>query len=490
VLFKKAKEGVDKKTGGKYPAMDAILKAVAAGAAGGHEAGSKVEREEFGKLGMTDVSAALRGIFFSQTATKKSPYGKPARDVKQVGVLGAGLMGAGIAQVSAKSGYRVVLKDQTAEALARGEAQIAANLAPAVKRRRMRAFERDQLLSRVIGVTDDMPTWPKHLAKSDLVIEAVFESMELKHKVVREIEPLLRDDAVLATNTSALPIGDIAAAAARPGQILGMHYFSPVDKMPLLEIIPHAGTSDEALAVAFEVGRKQGKTVIIVKDVPGFYVNRCLGPFMVESIALLQEGAPIDKLDSAMKKAGFPVGPITLADEVGMDVALKVSQFLSDKLDDRMQGADGHMMEEIVKSGALGRKAGKGFFLYGGKGKGRQPNPEAAAIVKKYVDSGPGATADADTLVARMIARFTNEAVRCLEDGIIRSPGDGDIGAVFGMGFPPFLGGPFRHIDQRGAQAVADEMARFADEIGPQFAPPQLLLDHAKSGKPFHAPRD
>lgn len=228
LLFKKAGEQIQKQSGGHYPAMDSIVKAVRAGVEGGYEKGSKVEREEFGKLGMTPVSEALRGIFFSMTATKKSPYGKPKHDVKQVGVLGAGLMGAGIAQVSAKANYRVVLKDQNAEALARGESQIATNLAPLVKKRRMPAFERDQLLSRVVGVTADDPVWEKHISKCDLVLEAVFESMDLKHQVVKEIEPLLRDNAVLATNTSALPIADIATAAKRPENILGMHYVSAV----------------------------------------------------------------------------------------------------------------------------------------------------------------------------------------------------------------------------------------------------------------------
>ena len=285
-----------------------------------------------------------------QTATKKNPYGRPAAPTATVGVLGAGLMGAGIAQVTAAAGTGVVLKDRDAAAVARGEKQISANLQGAVKKRRMTQFDKDRVLSRVIGVGDGDASWRTHLGRADVVVEAVFEDLGLKHRVIKEIEPLLRPDAVFASNTSALPIASIATAAAVPSRVLGMHYFSPVDKMvrvrggcaglgalppppprgrgsrhvrpsppalqPLLEIIPHAGTSPAALAKAYDLGLRQGKTVIVVKDVPGFYVNRALAPWATEALLLVEQGVSPEALDKAVRAFGYPVGPVTLADEV------------------------------------------------------------------------------------------------------------------------------------------------------------------------------
>ena len=328
----------------------------------------------------------------------------------------------------------------------------------------------------------------------------------------------------------------VAEAAKRPERVIGMHYFSPVDKMPLLEIITHEGTSKDAAALATSVGLKQGKTVIVVKDVPGFFVNRCLGPFMVEAIALLQDGVPVEKLDKTMKGFGLPVGPITLADEVGIDVAAHVAEFMGDKIGNRMdvrsvsvlavavrlwtagcgctgcgcdavdvahlaalaswlavvdcvqQGADPAAMQSMVKAGLFGRKTGKGFYTYG-PGKARNLNPEVAGLLKPFIRSDAGATFSNEVITDRMMLRFMNEAFYCLQDDIITGPVDGDIGSVFGMGFPPFLGGPFRYCDQLCAQAVVDKMNKYADEVGPHFAPAQILVDLAKSGGKFH-PRD
>lgn len=501
VLFDQAGKKIAKAAGGHYPSPPAILECVREGVEKGHTAGSAKEAQYFGKLGMTTASQALRGIFFAQTATKKNPFGKPSGgDVKTIGVLGAGLMGAGIAQVSANAGLRVVLKDKDRKGLARGEKQVADSLAARVKKRSMSAFDRDATLSRIIGVTDEDASWTKHMGRADIVLEAVFEDLGLKHRVIKDVEPHMHPRAVFATNTSAIPIGSIATAATRPERVVGMHYFSPVDKMPLLEVIPHAGTAPDAAAVAVEAGYKQGKTVIVVKDVPGFYVNRCLGPFMSEGFALVQSGVAPETLDRALKSFGMPVGPITLADEVGVDVAYHTAKTLSGALGDRMAGSNQAAIKEMVDKKLLGRKTGKGFYLYdsgaggsggkGGKGKGKETktvNPDALEIMARYRSGTGGESLDAKTLQERMLLRFVKECILCLQDGVIRSAGDGDIGAVFGIGFPPFLGGPFRYVDLMGAAAVADSMKRYADTVGPYFAPPQLLLDLAAKNGKFHS---
>ena len=354
-------------------------------------------------------------------------------------------------------------------------------------------YERDAMLSRVTGLTDNDSAWAKHFGQADMVIEAVFEDMAVKHKVVAEMEAVLPPHAIIASNTSTLPIGEIAAKAARPENIVGMHYFSPVDKMPLLEVIPHAGTSKEVCAAAVDVGLRQGKTVIAVKDVPGFYVNRCLGPCMVEACALLQQGADPQKLNEAMPKAGYPVGVLSLCDEVGIDVANKVVGNLIGEqpkfLGVRMEGADLGMLKAFVDKGLLGRKAGAGFYDYSVKEKKKPINKAALDVIAQFRDASNSSAEGLglDELNERLMLRFVKEAVHCLESGVIETAREGDIGAVFGVGFPPFLGGPFMYVDTVGAKTVVAAMDRLAAQHGEQFAPPELLKKHADEGKPFHA---
>ena len=274
---------VQKNTNGKYPSPFAIIDCVKYGIE--HPTGGekfKFERESFAKLAATSESEALIGIFDGMTQMKKHSYGEVAHPVEKVAVLGSGLMGSGIAQVTAEKGYEVLLKDRDNASVARGLSYIDANWGNKLKRKRISKFQYNINSSNIVPLTDDMESWKKHFGKADMIIEAVFEDIDLKRQIVSEMEGLTPDHCVFATNTSAIPIADIAAGAKRPEQIIGMHYFSPVPSMPLLEIIPHESTSDSTKAAAFEVGLKQGKTCIEVKDVPGFYVNRCLGPFLVE----------------------------------------------------------------------------------------------------------------------------------------------------------------------------------------------------------------
>lgn len=253
--------------------------------------------------------------------------------------------------------------------------------------------------------------------------------------------------------------------------------------MPLLEIIPHDGTSNTAAATAFEVGSKQGKTCIVVKDVPGFYVNRCLGPYLVEVSALVRDGVPLESVDRAVKNFGMPVGPITLADEVGVDVVSHVANFLSGAdLGVRMHGGDVSLMGKMIEKGWLGKKSGQGFYTY--KGKNKSINSDVQKYVKDFATRE--LKLDDEEIAQRIVSRFVNEAAKCLEDGIIENPVVGDIGLVFGTGFAPFRGGPFRYLDQVGVAKYVDMMNGYADKYGPHFEPCDLLKDYAKSHKKFH----
>jgi len=284
IIWNQVEKMVNKQTNENYPAPFAIMQCVEHGLQNPGDAGLKNEREQFAKLAATKESAALINIFEGMTAMKKHNYGKDAAvDVKNVAVIGAGLMGAGITQVSAEKGkYNVMLKDQHNEGVGRGMSMITESWKGKLKKKRMTQYEANINTSRVTPLTDDDPIWEKHFGQADLVIEAVFEDLDLKKRIVKDMERVTPEHCIFATNTSAIPITKIAEGAGRPQNIIGMHYFSPVPMMPLLEIIPHKGTSDTAIATAFEVGTKQGKTCIVTKDVPGFYVNRCLGPFLVE----------------------------------------------------------------------------------------------------------------------------------------------------------------------------------------------------------------
>lgn len=480
-VFKMAKGKVMKQTNGLYPAPLKILEAVRAGLDQGPEGGYKAEREKFGELVATSESKGLISLFHGQTECKKNKFGKPDNPSKTLGILGAGLMGAGIAQVSVNKGYTTVLKDMSSAGLSRGVHQVQDFLDKGVKRKKMAKLDAEKYMANLIPALDYTD-----FGKVDMVIEAVFEDINIKHRVIKECEKHMREDAIFASNTSALPITKIAEASMRPEKVVGMHYFSPVDKMQLLEIITTDKTDMETKKAAVDVGLKQGKVVIVVGDGPGFYTTRILAPTLSETIRLMQEGVDPKKLDKLSKGAGFPVGIATLIDEVGIDVAAHVAEDLGKAFGERFGGGNPEVLKGLVEAKMMGRKSDKGLFTYAKGSKERPVNQDGMNIIKKFATVAPAATAGDDDIVLRMVTRFANEAVATHQDGILATPLEGDIGAVFGLGFPPFSGGPFRYIDTMGASTFVDHMRRFEQSYGVAFTPCQMLVDMAKSGKKFY----
>lgn len=481
IIFKKAKQMVDRQTKGNYPAPYEILHCVQTGVEKGAAAGYAEERQRFEKLILTPGSFQLRGIFFAMTDKKKNPQKELARPVDTLGMVGAGFMGAGIAEVSAAKDIRVLLKDIKTETISQAKQTIWSTIGKRVKQRSMSQLDADRLMNRIVGQLDY-----SHFEQAQLVVEAVFEELDLKHRVLKECESHMNDGAIFASNTSALPISDIAKASRRPEQVIGMHYFSPVPKMPLLEIIVTDQTADWVTATCYEVGVRQGKTVIVVKDGPGFYTTRILAPMMGEALNLLDEGADALQIDRVLKKFGFPVGPITLMDEVGIDVGAHImsgklmQHFVASREGVRM--SDG--LKRMFEAGYHGRKNKKGFFQYDAKGK--KIRDKLDNNVYQFFGGRSRKSLNDQEIVARVSLSMVGEAALCLQEGIISCPLDGDVGAVFGLGFPPFRGGPFRYMDSLGAQKTLDSFHRLANQYGPRFKPCQLLIDQAGSNARFY----
>ncbi len=477
VLFSQAKKQLLKKTRGQYPAPERALEAVKVGYERGVAEGLAAEARAFGELAVSEVSRRLVEIFFATTALKKDTGvddpAVAARPVERVGVLGGGLMGSGITCVTLGAGLPVRLREKDAAAGAKAQASVGAWLDERVKRKQLTSLER-HATARLLTTT----TGWDGLGGVDLLIEAVFEDLALKQQLLRDFEAA-NPRGIFASNTSSIPIAEIARAASRPEAVIGMHYFSPVQKMPLLEIIPSERTSPEVIATAVAFGKRQGKTVIRVGDGPGFYVNRILGPYMAEAAWLLTEGAAIEDLDGALTAYGFPVGPIALLDEVGIDVGEKVSKILHAGFGDRMKPPEA--LHAVVAAGRLGRKNGKGFYSYDGKKK---------QVDETVYDLLPGGRQrqklPRPAMAERLSLALCNEAARALGDGTVRSARDGDIGAVFGIGFPPFRGGPFRALDAMGAKAAVEALTRLRDRHGARFEPAPLLVEQARTGGAFH----
>lgn len=479
IIFSQARKRAQSNTKGNYPAPFKIIDCIEEGYKNGFKAGLEKESVGFGELAATKESKALVNLFFSMQGAKKNPDEDKAREVNKIGVLGAGLMGSGIADVSVNNDYRVLLKDQEIKPAAKGEQAIWEELDKKVSKRIISSFERD----RICGLVTPTDSY-KGFENVDLVIEAVFEDLDLKKNIVKEVEKHVPERCIFASNTSSLPISKIAEASRSPEQVIGMHYFSPVPKMPLIEIIKTDQTADWVTATAREVGIQQGKHVIVVNDGPGFYTTRILAPFMNEALMLLEEGVSIEQLDKDMKSFGFPVGPAALFDEVGIDVAAHITEVLNPMFSER--GVEPSAKpQELFDDGYKGKKNKKGFYKYEqqkSKKKKKEPNQE----IYRYFGGSGRKSIETEVLQMRMALVMINEAALCLQEGILQSATDGDLGAILGLGFPPFLGGPFRYIDRLGAAEVVDRMERFEDEIGARFRPAPILKEYASSGRSFY----
>ncbi len=478
IVFKTAKKMAFKQSQGNYPAIPAIIDCVETGVRKGNAAGYAKELEHFERLMLTPESAALRALFFGMTENKKNPFGEVDKPLDSLGMIGAGLMGAGIAEITINKGIHVALKDLDGDTLRNAQKQIWKGLKKKVKRKALSKTGAEHK----IGLLSPQLTYD-NFEQLPIVIEAVVEKMAVKKIVIGELEQHCREDVIIATNTSSLSVTEMAGYAKRPELVIGMHYFSPVPRMPLLEIVKTEQTADWVIAACYDFGVRQGKTCIVVKDGPGFYVNRILAPYINECLLMIDQGIAFDQIDKALIKKGFPVGPITLLDQVGLDIYAHATEANRESIGGRegVVVSDGVM--NMFKAGRLGKKNQQGFFKYSGKrGKKKGPDPSAYQFFK---GDGKQSLPLAE-IQDRPLMLMLNEAVTCLEEGIIDNVTDGDLGAIFGIGFLPFTGGPFRAMDQWGIKQVVDRMLELEQQHGIRFKPAQTLVDLAARGGKFH----
>jgi len=464
VIFGKARKAVLQQTKGHYPAPLKAIDVMEYAMSAGVERGMQREADEAAALVNNDVAKNLVQLFFLMEESKKDPYTAKPLDVTNVGVLGAGVMGGGIAQIVAdKTDADIRMRDINWNAIAGGMKAASKVWRKKVERRRMTRPEMARKLARITGTTD----W-SGFPRVDLVIEAVVESIPIKRQVLAEFEGLARENAIFATNTSTIPITQIAAEAKRPENVVGMHFFNPVDRMPLVEVIRGAKTSDVAMVTTAALARKLGKTVVYCNDGPGFVVNRILGPYMNESGFLLEEGSSIESIDKAMTDFGMPMGPIALLDEVGIDVAAKVAGILMDAFGSRMQKST--VVEKLYADGRHGKKNGKGLYLYED---GKRKGPDSS--VYKVLGIGSPKPADEKAVVERMVLSMINEASLILDEKIVASAGELDLAMIMGTGFPPFRGGLLRYADALGIPYVVSRLDELSSSVGPRFRPNEPL---------------
>lgn len=467
VLFTQARKMILRKTGGHYPAPLLALQTLEQTHGKSLAKGLEIEARHLARLIITNICKNLVQIFqWTEEIKKESGVKDTSLSGQAVGkaaVLGAGVMGGGIAQLFAARAIPVRVKDINHEALAKAYQQAAEVLRGSLKRRKITRLEMRQIMNRISGTVDY-----SGFKNSDLVIEAIVEDLEIKKKVLAELETHLSADAIIATNTSSLRVDDMAVALKKKNRFVGLHFFNPVHRMPLVEVVRGKHSSEEAIATVFNLCKNLGKTPIVVRDGPGFLVNRLLLPYMVEAISLLEEGHSLKRIDSAMRRFGMPMGPIELFDEVGIDVAWKVAKILRESMADRM--AESEILHKLVEDGRLGKKSKKGFYIYSNRKTEYDPR------IENYISVGQRTDLDEQQLIQRMIYPMVNEAARCLQEDIAAVPRDVDIGMIFGTGFAPFRGGLLRYADQENVAKIVLTLQQFEDKYGSRFKPSEALL--------------
>ncbi len=480
-----AKKNVMKFTGGHYPApLKAIevIKKTYGLPRSQRDRALRIEREAFCEVAVTQVSKNLINVFFLREDVKKrngvADASVKGHDVHTVGVLGAGTMGGGIAYAAADKGMFVRMKDIGQEAIDIGYQAAEKIWKKKLKRRRLSKYEFSEKKSRITGVLDYTG-----FDKLDVVIEAIVENMDIKKKVIGETASKVPADCIIATNTSSLSVNEMAKGHPNPANFVGMHFFNPVDKMPLVEVIRGEQSSDEATATIFNLAKKMGKVPVVVKDGPGFLVNRLLIPYLIEAAHFLQEGMDIQKVDDLYKKQfGMPMGPFHLLDEIGLDVGVKVSKIFRESLGERIEIPD--TMVKLEKSDRMGKKNKKGFYLWDENGK------KGGVDTSIYSEFGLGTPTNPLTdeeIIGRGIYNMINEAATVLiEEKIVESPGELDLAMIMGTGFPPFRGGLLRYADTIGTQKICDDLEVFATKYGERLRPMQTLRTMAKTNRSFY----
>ena len=472
-----------RETHDNYPAAKAILASVYEGLQLPMDQALRVESRYFAQILRTKEAAAMiRTLFLSMGELNKGarrPKDVPATKVQRVGVVGAGFMGAGVAYVSANAGMEVVLVDQSQEAAEKGKAYAHKLVTDQINKGRAKSADRDALLARIQTSADYAD-----LSACDLVIEAVFEDPAVKAEVIAKVEAVIRPETIFASNTSTLPITGLARTSARPEQFVGIHFFSPVEKMMLVEIIKGDQTGDAALATALDYVRAIKKTPIVVNDARGFFANRCVGAYLLEGHTMLNEGIPAAMIENAGRQAGMPVGPLSLTDEVAVDLALKIVKATEAQLGaGSIDPAQKALLTALVEGeGRLGRKNKKGFYDYP-EGAPKRLWPGLGGLQSAKID--PDAV-DFTELKQRLLVVQALEAARTVGEGVVTDPREADVGSILGFGFAPFTGGALSYIDFMGAAAFVALAQSLEAKHGPRFAVPQNLLDMAARNGTFY----
>lgn len=481
VVFAMAKKAVLGQTRGHYPAPLKALQVISKTIGKSRTSALQIEAEGFAEVCATDVSKNLIHVFYMMEGVKKTTGVKDKnikpRTVNSVGIMGAGTMGGGIAFVTAGAGVEVRLKDINHDAIAKGLQAAKKLWDKQLERRRIDRYAEDRNMARLSGGLDY-----SGFGKLDVVIEAIVEDMGIKKKVIAETAKHCKPDAIMATNTSSLSVSEMGEAHPHPENFVGMHFFNPVDKMPLVEVIRGKNTSDEVVATIFDLSKRIGKTPVVVKDGPGFLVNRLLLPWLSEALFFLADNMDIETVDKIYaKKFGMPMGPFHLIDEIGIDVCLKVLKIFNNALGERAPLPP--VYEKLYHSKRLGKKGGKGFYIYEGKEKRIDPT-----IYTELGVGSPKNSHDEKEIIERGVYRMINEAALVLiEEKIVETPAEVDLGMIMGTGFPPFRGGLLRYADSLGSQHICDELEMLSSKYGTRFRPTQPLKNLAKSQRGFYS---